>query len=108
MDVHPYSSMLAGASAAISVCGNTDRSESYWVQDCSAATQNLLLMAENLGLGAVWLGVYPRPERREKIGEILDLPPHIEPLNVVAVGYPAEESKRVDRYDPDSVHRESW
>ncbi len=108
MDIHPYSSMLEEAPLAIAVCGNTEKSEHYWVQDCSAATQNLLLMAENLGLGAVWLGVYPRKNRHERIGELLELPKHIIPLSIVAVGYPAEESREVDRFDEDNVHRERW
>ncbi len=108
MDIHPYSSMLAEAPAAISVCGNIDKSESYWVQDCSAATQNILLMAENLGLGAVWLGLHPRRERREEVADMLDLPENIRPLNIIAVGHPAESSHRVDRYDPDKVHYENW
>ncbi|MFN2363312.1 MAG: nitroreductase family protein, partial [Halarsenatibacteraceae bacterium] len=58
MGFHNYSKMLKEASVAIAVCGDKNAYKDFWVQDCSAATQNLLLMAENLGLGAVWLGMY--------------------------------------------------
>lgn len=108
MKLHPHSYMLEDAQLAISVCGDRKKGDPYWVQDCSAATQNLLLMAENLGLGAVWLGVYPRRERIEGITDLLNLPDHIVPLNVISIGYPAEESRRVDRFEAEKVHYEEW
>ncbi|HHY61000.1 MAG TPA: nitroreductase family protein [Clostridia bacterium] len=110
MQVHPYSSPLREASVAIVVCGDTSRERhpGYWVQDCSAATQNMLLEAQYLGLGAVWLGVYPVEERVLGLRNLFKLPPAVIPLCVVAVGYPAEKKGRVDRYDEGKVHYEKW
>jgi len=108
MEVHPYSKMLAQAPMAIVVCGDTEVSSSYWQQDCSAATENLLLAARALGLGTVWLGVYPREDRVNGISRIFQLPAHVKPLAVVAVGHPAEEKGRVDRWQEERVHRNQW
>ena len=85
--------MLNEAPCAIVVCGDTsrERHKSYWVQDCSAATQNMLLMAAEMGLGSVWLGVYLREERVSELRKLLDIPDNIIPLNIVAIGHPAEE-----------------
>ena len=108
MDVHPYSKMLAQAPLAIVVCGDITRSERYWQQDCAAATENILLTARALGLGSVWLGVYPKEERTVGVTQIFDLPEDIRPLCVIAVGHPAEKKGRVDRYDSSKVHRNQW
>jgi nitroreductase len=109
-DVHPYSSMLKEAALAILVCGDEqlEKSKGYWPVDCSAATENLLLAAHALGLGAVWLGVYPRRERQEGIRKIFKLPPHIHPFSLVSVGYPAEKKAIPDRYREDRVHWDKW
>jgi len=108
MDVHPYSAMLSQAPLAVVVCADVTRSERYWQQDCAAATENILLAARALGLGSVWLGVYPKEDRTEGITGLFNLPEHIRPLCVIAVGHPAEEAGRVDRYDPSKVHRNEW
>ena len=108
MEVHPYSKMLEQAPMAIVVCADITRSERYWQQDCAAATQNILLAARALGLGSVWLGVYPKEERTKGITRLFDLPEHIRPLCVIAVGHPAEEAERVERYDSSKVHRNQW
>jgi nitroreductase len=109
-DYHPYSSMVPEAGAAVLVCGNTVRQvdPGYIAQDCSAAVENLLLEAVNQGLGAVWLGVFPRKERIDGMVELFDLPPHIIPVALVSLGYPAEDPGFQDRYDPEKVHRERW
>jgi len=90
------------------VCGNTSRLKnpisSFWVQDCSAATENILLAAVTLGLGAVWLGVHPIHNFKKRVAKVLGLPGHIEPLNVIYVGYPAEEKPARTQYDPKRVH----
>ena len=105
---HPYAGMLATAPLAIAVLG--DRTHlthpDYWVVDCSAASQNLLLAAHELGLGAVWLGVFPREERMNELTRILHLPEHLPPLNLIAVGVPAEQKPQVDRYRPEVVYRD--
>ena len=107
-EVHPYSQMLKQATLAIVVCGDTKVSESYWSQDCSAATENILLAARALGLGTVWLGVYPRDDRVTGVSKLFNLPKHITPLAVIAVGHPAEEKGRADRYDAAKIHKNGW
>lgn len=78
---HPYAGMLKDAQAAILVCGDQDLelSKGYWVVDCSAATQNILLAALGIGLGAVWLGIHPREERKDAIRHLFNLPAKIQP-----------------------------
>ncbi|WP_342455570.1 nitroreductase family protein [Caloramator sp. Dgby_cultured_2] len=101
-DVHPYAKMLYEAPVAIVVCGdlNKEKYKGFWVQDCSAATQNILLEATDKGLGAVWIGVYPDDTRVKDISNIFGIPSNVIPLSIVAVGYPAQEMQEVDRFDP--------
>ncbi len=101
------------APMAISVCGNLSffrkaMAERYWVQDCSAATENLLLAAAGLGLGAVWCGVYPIHNYIHRISQILDLPEFVIPLNVILLGYPGEEKAARTQYDEKRVHWEKY
>lgn len=107
---HPYSNMLKEASHAIVVCGDVSnlRFDGYWVQDCSAATQNLLLMATELGIGTVWLGVYPDEDRVKRVKELLELPENIIPLCIVSIGYPAEAKGPSNRFDASRIHRNKW
>ena len=107
---HPYSAMLKQASLAILICGDlkSEKHKGYWVQDCSAATQNLLVAAQAKGLGAVWLGVYPREDRVAGIRKVLGLPEHIVPLSLIPVGYKGEEKPPANRYDPSRVHHDGW
>lgn len=110
MQAHPYAQMLSGADCAIIVCGNTSRemAPGYWPGDCGAATQNILLAAADMGLGSVWLGVYPTQERMQAIAQILGLPGDVHPFNIIALGYPDEQKEEVDRFDPAKVHYEKW
>jgi len=110
MKVHPYASMLSGASFAILVCGdeNLELSKGYWPVDCAAATQNILLAAHALDLGAVWLGVYPREERQKGIREIFELPSHVHPFALISVGHPAEEKTVPDRIKEERVKWNKW
>ena len=89
--VHPYSQMLKEAQLAIVVCADLDKEKNpgYWVQDCSAATENIIIEAQHLGIGSVWLGVYPRDDRVKGIKELLNLPVRVIPLSIVSLGYPA-------------------
>jgi nitroreductase len=110
IDVHGYASMLKEADVAIVVCGdkNRDKVEGFWVQDCSAATENILIEAQELGLGAVWLGVYPLEERAKPIKNILKLPESIIPLSIISIGYPAEHKEPSNRYDESRIHYNKW
>ncbi len=107
---HEYANMLNEAPVGVIVCGDTsnERYSHFWVQDCSAATQNILLAARGLGLGTVWLGVYPVKEYVRQTKRLFALPVHIEPLAVIAVGYPAEEKPPADRYNENKVHWNQW
>ena len=108
----PYAKMLYEATAAIVVCGIPEKSgdspEGYWVQDCSAATQNILLAIESMGLGAVWTGVYPRSERIDVVRDVLSIPQNVFPLNVIPIGYPKGENRPKDKFKPENIRWEKW
>jgi nitroreductase len=107
---HPYSKMLMQAPLAILVCSDRklESKRASWLQDCSAATQNILLAAHAKGLGAVWLGIFPDSERVFGMQSLLNLPKEIRPVALIAVGYPATRPEPVDRFKPDRVHRNQW
>lgn len=107
-EAHPHGKMLGGAAAAIAVCGDTELSPVYWVQDCSAATENILIAVAALGLGAVWLGCHPREERVAPIKEILGIPESVGVLSLIALGHPAEQKSPRTQYDELQIHREKW
>jgi len=100
--------MQAQAALSIAVCADPTLSPRYWVQDCSAATENLLLAATALGLGGVWLGVYPNQDRVARVKEVLGIPEGIEVLCLVAIGHPAEKKPPRTQYNPQRVHRDRW
>lgn len=108
----PYAKMLFEAPAAIVVCGDLakvgDSPEGYWVQDCSTATQNILLAAEALGLGAVWTGVHPRADRVTTVKDVLKLPDNVIPLNVIPIGYPKGEHQPKDKFKAENIHWQKW
>ena len=108
--VHPHSHMLKEANVAIVVCADParERYSDFWVQDCAAATENMLLEAQHLGIGSVWLGVYPREDRVKGIREILGIPERIVPFSIVSLGYPAEKKEPSDRYDSSRIHINKW
>jgi len=108
--VHPCSQMLKEAPLAVVVCGNLEREKypGFWVEDCSAATENILLEAEDVGLGGVWLGVYPHDERVKGLAKLFGLPSSVVPLSIVALGYPAEKKPPAERFDPSRVHTNRW
>jgi nitroreductase len=109
-EFHPFSSMLKQSGMAILVCGDSsiETKKGYWPIDCAAATQNMLLAAHGLGLGAVWLGIYPVPERQLGISKLLNLPEYIHPFSLIAFGFPAEEKKTPERFKPERIHSEKW
>jgi nitroreductase len=109
----PYGKMLSQAGGAIVVCGFPGKSmpgkeSEYWIQDCSAASENILLAAEALGLGGVWVGVYPVASRVEAVREVLSLPKSAMPLNVISLGYPSGTEQPKDKYDPTAIHWNKW
>lgn len=104
---------LQTAAAAITVCGDMTRAiegedRDFWVQDCSAATENILLAAHALGLGAVWTGVYPIAERVDNVSHALALPDSVVPMCIIAVGYPVADQEPKDKWDPSKVHYQRW
>lgn len=97
------------APLAIVVCGNLSRAlplklGAYWIQDCSAATENILLCATDLGLGAVWCGVHPQKHPEERVREILNIKEKLVPLNIIWIGHPAERPAPRIQYDDKRVH----
>ena len=108
--IHPYAEMVRQAPVAILVCGDPtlEKHKGFWVQDCSAATENILVEAVQLGLGAVWLGIHPVEERVEAFRLAFGLPKHVIPLAMIAVGHPAEQKPPADRFDPARVHHDRW
>ena len=107
---HPYSNMLKEAPMAVVVCGDTtlEKTKGVWVQDCSAATENLLVAARAQGLGSVWLGVFPIEERMAGLKRLLGLPDNIIPLNIIALGHPAETKPPANRFNADRVRKNRW
>ena len=104
---------LKTATAAIVVCGDMSKAiegpgREYWVQDCSAATENILLAAHAYGLGAVWCGVYPGEELVKGVSSVLDLPENIIPLNVITLGYPDENPEPKDKFKTENIHYQKW
>lgn len=109
----PYTKMIFDAPAALVVCGDMTLalegvSRDYWVQDCSAVTQNILLAAEAIGLGAVWNGIYPVTERVKDVRRILSLPEYIIPLSVIVVGEPAGVETPKVKWDEKKYHINEW
>jgi len=107
-EAHPYGKMLFQATAAVAVCGDTGISPDYWVKDCSAATENILIAAAALDLGSCWLGCHPREERVSNIKKILSIPENIGVLSLIAIGYPAENKEARTQYDKSRDHLQKW
>jgi len=107
---HPHSNMLKEASLAILVCFdiNLEKHKGMAVQDCSASTENILIAANAKGLGAVWLGIYPRKERIKGMIKLLNLPENIIPFSLISLGYPAENIVKKRNYDLARIHHNCW
>jgi len=107
---HPYTKMLLQAEVAILVCGDPDGKmySEYWMQDCSAATMNILLSARDLGLGTVWAGVYPNEDRIAEFRKLLGIPGNIFPFSIIPVGWPKEAGRQVNRFKQEFIHKEMW
>jgi nitroreductase len=111
-DIHPYSKMLEQASHAIIVLGDTAAHSSnvkeFWVQDCSAAIENILIAAHAIGLGAVWLGGYPNMDIVNGLRNLFKIPDHIVSLGVISLGYPGETKPPRENYTKERVHMNKW
>jgi len=109
-EFHPYARMLMDAPLAILVCSDRklETKRASWLQDCSAATQNILLAAHAKGLGAVWLGIFPDSDRVKGMQDLLSIPTDVRPVSLVAVGYPVSLPEPEDRYKEERVHRNQW
>ncbi|MDL2298827.1 nitroreductase family protein [Synergistaceae bacterium OttesenSCG-928-D05] len=111
-DAHPYGKMLKTATLAIAVCGEAkdeDRDLSYWEEDCAAAMQNILLAANALSLGSVWLGVRHAPNALEdRIKALCDIPEDIALMGIAAIGFPMETKDPHKGIDPASIHLNKW
>jgi len=101
------------APAAVIVCANLKiaKNESayrFWVQDCSAATENILIAAAGMDMGTVWIGSYPKDDVMNTLRKTLDIPEDVIPFSLVYVGYPAEEVYPRTQYSEDRVHWEKY
>ena len=119
----PRGGMIAQAPVVIVVCGETtmmrkpwgepdadpvEVENQLWQADCAAATENLLLAAEAIGLGAVWTAGYPMADRAENLSRVLGLPANVLPLCAVPVGYPAGDDQPKDKWKPENIHYDRW
>jgi nitroreductase len=108
----PYGKMLKVAPLAFVVCGDITKAHSqslsYLLQDCAAATENILIAAHTLGLGGVWLGVHPNEDRVNGIRKLFKLPEEIIPVNAISIGYPAEVKEPRTRYNAEYIHCNGW
>jgi nitroreductase len=107
---HPHAYMLRDAPLAILVCDDLDLEmyKNRGILDCSAATENILLAAHALGLGAVWLGIYPVDERINGMRRLLNMPASVVPVSLVSIGYPGEKHQTDYRYKNERVHLNRW
>ena len=109
-EIHPHAFMISKAPLSILVCGDESLQKipEFWVQDCAAATENILIESQQLGLGAVWLGIYPIEGRVYSFRNLLKIPEHINPFALVVIGHPAEYKEAAERFDKTRVHYDYW
>lgn len=105
-----HAEMLKSAQAAILICGdlNLDKNIDYLQQNCSAATQNLMLWAHGVGLGTCWIGVYPVKEIVIGLQKLFNLPENVIPISLVSIGYPAENPLPDERFKAEKIHYNKW
>jgi len=107
---HSHSDLVKDAPAAILTCFDKalEKLPGFWVQDCAAASQNLLIAAHELGLGAVWIGVYPTDENVKGLQKLLKLPESIVPFSLTAFGYPDEPYPQKNNFLAERIHWNQW
>ncbi|MEW6113345.1 MAG: nitroreductase family protein, partial [Thermodesulfobacteriota bacterium] len=108
--VHPHADMLKQAQVAIAVCGDPtiEVLKGRWILDCAACTENILVAANALGLGACWVGIYPEEKRMLKLRELMEIPDHVVPLCMVSLGWPVEKKEPSARFRKERIHLERW
>jgi nitroreductase len=109
----PYTKMLFTAGACIVVCGDStielqQGATDLWHQDAAAATENILLAAEAMELGAVWSALYPYSERENHVRKLVKLPPSVTPFSIVPIGHPTGQDQPKDKFRAEKIHWESW
>jgi len=111
-DALPFAKMLFKAGAAIIVCGVPSKAhkqmDEYAVIDATLASQNILLAAEAIGIGAIWTAAYPYLDRMQYVRTLLNIPTDIIPLNVIPIGHPTGEDKPKEKFNPEKIHKEKW
>jgi len=107
---HPHAEFIKNAEKAILVCADKklETFKDYFPLDCSASTENILIAARALGLGACWIGIYPKEERIENLRDILNIPKNVVPFSLVALGYTEIEQKELNRYKKERIHYNRW
>jgi nitroreductase len=102
--------MLAESTFMVLICGDASKETypGFWPQDCSCAAQNMQLAAHDIGIGCVWIAVYPLEERVETFRKVLGIPEAITPFGLLAMGVPNEVLPPEHRYDPERIHHNSW
>ncbi|MCF8380945.1 MAG: nitroreductase family protein [Bacteroidales bacterium] len=110
MEIHASARMLKEASHAILICGDEKQQhdDGFWIADCGAATQNMLLAAHSFGIGGCWIGVYPREKRMNDFAKLFNLPEHIKPFALVSLGFPAENKEMPQRFEKEKIYYELW
>lgn len=108
--INQYAGMSATAAVGILVCGDLslEKNAGFWVQDCCAAVQNLLLAIHGEGLGGVWTGIYPLEDRIVGFRKLFDLPEHVMPLAFIPIGHPGHKPKTTSRFQRERIHKERW
>lgn len=107
LEVHPFAKALNTGMAVVLVCADLnlekEPGEGWWIQDCSAAMENMLIQATDLNIGSLWLGVHPKKERITFVRELCDLPEHVEPFAMLVLGIPERDKEPINRYLDDHV-----
>lgn len=108
--LHPYAKTLETAPVCIMVCGDTQQemADGFYVCDCSAVCENMLLAAKSLGLDTCWMGIYPWQDLTKNMSKFFDLPENVVPFALIALGYGAEQKERPRRYDSSKIHYNQW
>lgn len=106
----PYAEMLKQSAAAILVCGDSEieKNESWLLQNCSAATQNILLAAHGLGIGSCWIAIHGMDDVYKKIKNQFKLPDNIIPVSLISLGYPDEVVTAEERFKQEKIHYNKW